>query len=84
MAGGSFVRLANFFAKYAKRLEREERRGWLGVQGSTERGPVPLSSHLDSIPHPPHHPLPQGGGRGQQSGFSGPSRGSCVLVSGIR
>jgi hypothetical protein len=25
MAVGSFVRLANFFAKYAKRLEREER-----------------------------------------------------------
>jgi len=27
MAGSSFVRLANFFAKYAKRLERERRGG---------------------------------------------------------
>ncbi len=44
--------------------EREERRGWLGVQGSTERGPDPLSSHLDSIPLTT--PSPRGGGGGNR------------------
>jgi hypothetical protein len=64
MAGGSFVRLANFFAKYAKRLEWD--RGEEGMARSAGvywegTSPTLLTPRLHP-PIPPHHPLPQGGG----------------------